>query len=295
MSFTFRCPHCNMELKAQEDWVGLETMCPNCARRISIFRETAGETPGIPLIAPPPQMPSPAKFEFSCPVCGGHMLADANSAGRQTSCPHCNRVIAIAEAPAVLHPDERLCPQCGGAVKKTDAFCRFCRFRLLSQSEFEYQNQPYASPQSGEFLEKMFFWWWLTAALGIPTCGFGFLASLVFFYILIYQYWCLIPPENAETTPGKAVGFLFIPFYSLYWGFIAIWGLGKAFHRETGNAGHAAAWSLAFAIVSCVAPVCNLVLPNGWQLLTLIVAFVPMIVMVIYFQQAARELIARKG
>lgn len=50
------------------------------------------------------------------------------------------------------------------------------------------------------------------------------LYSFVIFFMLIYKMWKMIPAENARTIPEKAVGFLFIPVYSVYWCFIAIRG-----------------------------------------------------------------------
>ena len=38
MSFHFRCPNCNAKLEAEDDWVGLETTCPNCSQTITIRR-----------------------------------------------------------------------------------------------------------------------------------------------------------------------------------------------------------------------------------------------------------------
>jgi hypothetical protein len=39
--------------------------------------------------------------------------------------------------------------------------------------------------------------------------------------------WTVIPPDLARTTPGKAVGFLFIPIFNFYWWFVALWGWAK--------------------------------------------------------------------
>ncbi len=50
-------------------------------------------------------------------------------------------------------------------------------------------------------------------------------------YIYIYRAWRLIQPGNVRTTPGKAVGFLFIPFFQIYWIFVAIVGLPKEWNR----------------------------------------------------------------
>ena len=49
----------------------------------------------------------------------------------------------------------------------------------------------------------------------------------IVFAVLIYKMWKKIPGKGARTTPGKAVGFLFIPVYNIYWWFPAIWGWSR--------------------------------------------------------------------
>lgn len=53
------------------------------------------------------------------------------------------------------------------------------------------------------------------------------LMAAITWYRLLYRCWRQIQDGAAETTPGKAVGFLFIPFFNLYWHFVALWGLSK--------------------------------------------------------------------
>jgi hypothetical protein len=48
-----------------------------------------------------------------------------------------------------------------------------------------------------------------------------------FAMILLYRYWAVMQPYSKRTTPGKAVGFLFIPLFNLYWMFVAYHGLSK--------------------------------------------------------------------
>ena len=43
--------------------------------------------------------------------------------------------------------------------------------------------------------------------------------------------WDSIQDGYARTSPGKAVGFLFIPLFNLYWIFLAIWGFSQDFNR----------------------------------------------------------------
>jgi hypothetical protein len=45
-------------------------------------------------------------------------------------------------------------------------------------------------------------------------------------FILLYRLWQIDQDGFASTTPGKAVGFLFIPIFQIYWIFRAYFGLG---------------------------------------------------------------------
>lgn len=49
--------------------------------------------------------------------------------------------------------------------------------------------------------------------------------------VLWYRMWAAIQDGNARTTPGKAVGYFFIPFFNIYWAFQAIWGYAKDFNK----------------------------------------------------------------
>ena len=53
-----------------------------------------------------------------------------------------------------------------------------------------------------------------------PLMIFG----VVVLAILVYKIWVPIQDGNVRTSPGKAVGFLFIPFFNFYWIFQAYWG-----------------------------------------------------------------------
>jgi hypothetical protein len=58
--------------------------------------------------------------------------------------------------------------------------------------------------------------------------------------IMLYRAWNSIQDGHARTTPGKAVGFSFIPFFNFYWIFVAFGGLAKdtnAFARRYNIAG----------------------------------------------------------
>jgi predicted Zn finger-like uncharacterized protein len=53
----------------------------------------------------------------------------------------------------------------------------------------------------------------------------GIVFGLIYHLIALYRCWYIIPSSIARTTPGKAVGLLFVPFFNLYWIFVAVRGL----------------------------------------------------------------------
>src|SRR5271170_1941747 len=60
--------------------------------------------------------------------------------------------------------------------------------------------------------------------------GLGFLYSGILALIFYYKMWESIQDGHARTSPGKAIGFLFIPLFSLYWIFQVLWGFSKDYN-----------------------------------------------------------------
>jgi hypothetical protein len=67
----------------------------------------------------------------------------------------------------------------------------------------------------------------------ISAAGFILLLNLLLVFnvivsfIPLYKAWAAIQDGHARTSPGKAVGFMFIPYFSFYWMFPAYWGYAK--------------------------------------------------------------------
>jgi hypothetical protein len=64
--------------------------------------------------------------------------------------------------------------------------------------------------------------------------GAGVICSLLsqlFFLMNLYRAWSCLRAGAPRTTPGSAVGLLFVPFYNFYWVFVAIAGLPKDWNR----------------------------------------------------------------
>ena len=70
---------------------------------------------------------------------------------------------------------------------------------------------------------------WRIEEIMILFCILGSLVSipsLIFYFIILHKLWSTVHPSIARTTPGKAVGFCFIPFFNFYWVFVCMYGLG---------------------------------------------------------------------
>lgn len=100
--------------------------------------------------------------------------------------------------------------------------------------------------------------------LSIATIGI-FIWSTVLGMMYVYRAWTILQPAGASTTPGKAVGFLFIPFFNYYWAFIAYWKWAQEWNA-TCNRYHSLQFAprgsegsfLAMAICQCVSLVFSL-------------------------------------
>ena len=72
--------------------------------------------------------------------------------------------------------------------------------------------------------------YWLESS---PALGIGIallIYAVVMIFVLLYKAWKVIQDGHARTSPGKAVGFLFIPFFQLYWFFQAYWGFARDYN-----------------------------------------------------------------
>lgn len=156
---------------------------------------------------------------------------------------------------------------------------------LIARSRPGEKSAPWTPPTDRASLDRAFLWVWLPWVLIVPTTVpllffwsdlifigrevhilyimFFFLSliaiaalyitSYVETMVLLYRLWRLIPPEKARTTPGQAVGFMFIPLFNLYWAFVAFAELGRSLDEEAGNGnGFLKDMGLLTAILACV-------------------------------------------
>lgn len=88
------------------------------------------------------------------------------------------------------------------------------------------------TPYTVESMRSLWTWLAWLAGLGVPliVVGIGIFAvlgAIVLGYVLLYRFWALIQDGEARTTPGLAIALCFVPFYNIYWVYVAYIGLAK--------------------------------------------------------------------
>ena len=76
---------------------------------------------------------------------------------------------------------------------------------------------------------------WMTA-IGLIVAGLCFIPAVVLLCLFLHKSWSLVQDGKATTTPGMAVGLLFVPLFNLYWLFVAFYGLACELNRVAGDA-----------------------------------------------------------
>ena len=66
--FETKCPHCNAELDAQEDWVGMEVECPACQKSFTVEKNIPAKLELQPIQT---NVQQPSENTKNCPFCGG--------------------------------------------------------------------------------------------------------------------------------------------------------------------------------------------------------------------------------
>ena len=112
--------------------------------------------------------------------------------------------------------------------------------------------------------KNLYMWWWILIAVGVVTLLifiglFALLAAFVLGLIFIYKSWNQIQDGYQKTTPGKAVGFMFIPFFNLYWPFVCLWGLSQDLNAYTKRHNiPAQPVSESLALTFCILTICSI-------------------------------------
>ena len=152
--FFFLCLHCGHQVKAQDDWVGLEAQCPHCGHSIAITKPDGAPAPAavrpetqeekqcpfcgrmikkeavfckhckrdLPAVSGSTGPSEPEKtFPYICPDCGTFAELPLSTEGKAYECKGC------AESHIATPATGRKCPYCGTEIKIRAAVCKYCR------------------------------------------------------------------------------------------------------------------------------------------------------------------------
>jgi len=132
-------------------------------------------------------------------------------------------------------------------VKRMRAILDFSESRTYAELTGQETEVPVEAPStvlptqhllSARALRKLWVAYAILMAVGIPVwlqepfIGiFLYLIATIPQSILLYQAWAAIQGDHARTTPKRAVALRYIPFFNMYWIFVAFWGLAKDMRR----------------------------------------------------------------
>lgn len=123
----------------------------------------------------------------------------------------------------------------------------------------------------------------------------------IYFLISLYRCWSILKGPTARTTPGKAVGFLFIPFFNLYWMFVVVGGLAKDANAflESKNAGKTIKINVELSTAACITYIISFIphyyvaIPAG--IVSLVLLNILIYQWAAFLDFAVKELEARKA
>ena len=228
-TFTVTCPNCKNELEADDTNVGMMVECPLCHQQFEIRR------PDTPPATPAPQPPPPP----AAPSSQGYAPYPSMPAPGMPAPPQGYAPYPAMPVPGMPTPPQGYAPGSAvppgytaprRAISWTPALvCKSVCIVLtvvLAIVSLATADSYYKSEEEA-ILEGIL-------GLGVFVAA---ILNVVFSMILHYKCWKALPwPFNnvsamGPVTPGKAVGFLFIPFFNFYWVFPSFAGLGKGWNN----------------------------------------------------------------
>ena len=233
--FEMKCPHCQTALQVGDEWIGMETECPSCKQKF-VIQERKKVQPEPLHLQPPhaPQQNSPhVQTPHVQPLYGQHAYASPGQApygqGQYGQQPGPGQYSPQGQTPYGQVPYGQPSGGGNGGTRPPRGFAQ-CAGDPAHQNNPGRNNWEITNKEADN-IQKLFTLWWISLA---SSPLFGSLPVVVYF-IQIFKFWQLVPTSEAETTPGKAVGFLFIPFYNLYWIHVAFYKLGKHYDAFDGQ------------------------------------------------------------
>lgn len=185
-------------------------------------------------------------MKTQCPNCKARFNVDDKFAGKQAKCPRCATTFTIEpfiekplETPVAIDPPAKSTVPVAPPVKSPEPVKPPAKIAEPVKKE---------KPESKALSKTMFVYCWMSVriiagvlgGLGLmlalkkgdhSTLIATFAAADVFLVcsvlielMFFYRMWAAISDNQASITPAKAVGFLFVPVFNIYWALCMVTG-----------------------------------------------------------------------
>jgi hypothetical protein len=120
--------------------------------------------------------------------------------------------------------------------------------QTIVQPTVQYEQSTHRMKSNS--LKNLFVWWLVLQSIALVYFALNYflpndsikrtiscvlelpiMTTVILQLILLFKFWEVVQDGFARTSPAKAIGFLFIPFFNLYWNFPAQFGLSKDLNR----------------------------------------------------------------
>ena len=230
-----QCPNCKARFNTNDTSVGKQAKCPKCAKPFTI--EPFIETPVV--VEPPVKSPEPVAPPAKSP---------------EPVAPPA-KIAEPIEPPAPIAPPVKSPPLAGPEPIVPPVKIAAPIAPPVISAEPAKEEKPESKAVSKTALSKtVFVYCWtgvriiagVLGALGLmlairkeehSTLIATFAAANVFLIcsvaiemLLFYRMWAAIQDDKTSISPAKAVGFLFIPVFNIYWALLMVTGFAEDYN-----------------------------------------------------------------
>jgi predicted Zn finger-like uncharacterized protein len=202
-----QCPNCKAKFNINETSVGKQAKCPKCAKPFTI--EPFIETP-VAVVAP---AKSPEPVEPPAPVTPP--VKSPEPIAPQVKSPAPIAPPAISVQPATEVSPESKAPSKAALSKAVFVYC-WTGVRIIAGILASLGLMLAIRKEAHSTLIATF-----TAADVFLIC------SVAIEMLLFYKMWAAIQDDKASISPAKAVWFLFIPVFNIYWALLMVTGFAE--------------------------------------------------------------------